>query len=208
MRETRLNRASLGVPACAALVLLAGVAPLAGAFPVYDFDVTGIQSWDSGSQPSNERFVVDLAAELGFASGTPIEVTGIGWDVTLTAGLDPFGESYLRDMYAYLSDVPDHFFDPLFDEEVLIQPAVGAGFGGTGSYTSAIQPLSNFSGDGVLTLEDGLLYLMFNEVADNAPGFVDGRWDSGFLRIEAVPAPSSLALLGLGGIASVRRRRR
>ena len=61
--------------------------------------------------------------------------------------------------------------------------------------------LNGQSGDGDWTLS-------ISETFDDGGPANDGFFGSGsFFRVNFVPAPSSMALLGLGGLAAARRRR-
>lgn len=55
-------------------------------------------------------------------------------------------------------------------------------------------------GNGDVTIE-------FWEDFVDFPGAPDGTYDRGSITMKFVPAPSSLALLGLGGLVAIRRRR-
>ena len=54
---------------------------------------------------------------------------------------------------------------------------------------------------------DGVLSLEFYEGFDDAAGVIDGEWNQGVLTVVWVPAPGAAAVLGLGGLMAVRRRR-
>ena len=67
------------------------------------------------------------------------------------------------------------------------------------------QPLSGTSGSVVLTLEAGQNYGMLWRMS--AVFQEPGDYANLFLNISIVPAPSGLALLGMGGLGLTRRRR-
>lgn len=179
----------LAIGAAAALAL-SGAALADGSH--YEFDVTGIQSSGTFAAPG---FVttIDLASALGFAAGTQLTVTGIGWDVAITA----FAPSWLSEMAVS------------FDGIVSLRP--GAGFDVSGS--------SLFSSGGIIKLADvslpdivlpsGMLTLSFYETFEDGSVNPDGIWDGGSITIqvaEKVPAPGAVALLGIAGFAARRRR--
>jgi len=167
---------------------------------VYDFDVAGIESWDSLGSAGNTVIAFDLADALGFASGTPLVMNGIAWDVTLTAGLDSGGASWLSEMNVYFDDniAPDQ-------EGLFLAPGVGFDFPGEETFTDPGVKLADV-GIPDINLPDGVLRMEFFESFDDEAG-IDGLWKSGTLSIQVVPTPGAAAVLGLGGLAMIRRRR-
>lgn len=177
----------------------AGVLPTAGprAGLTYDFDVGGIESWDLVGDSSNTVIEFDLAAALGLASGTSIAFNGIGWDVTIST----VGASWLSEARIYFDDNISPDLVGLF-----LSPGIADGTPGTGSYSSGgILKLADAGIDDVV-LPNGILRMEFNESFDDVADAVDAIW-SGTLTLQAIPAPGTLALLGLGGFAAARRRR-
>ncbi|MCB9838638.1 MAG: hypothetical protein H6813_04800 [Phycisphaeraceae bacterium] len=169
---------------------------------VYNFDVTGIESVDGLGSAGNTVIAFDLAAALGFASGTPLTMNGIAWDVTLTAGVGSNTGSWLSEMVVYFDDniAPDQ-------SGLFLTPGINDSFPGQGTYSDPGIKLADV-GIPDIALPDGVLRLEFFESFDDGPG-VEGIWKSGFLAIQVaeVPAPGAAALLGLGGLAMSRRRR-
>lgn len=160
---------------------------------VVDFDVSGIPSNDSNGSPNNAVF------ELNVGAGAWI--TGIGWDVGITA-YDP----------SWLSEMQVAFEDSSQSSGVYLTVGVGDTFSGTASYSSGgIVDLIGLGLDFHVGA-DGKLRLEFFEGFDDFPGEADGMWDRGTLSIQvaAVPEPSTYALmlLGMAGVAAVARRRR
>lgn len=170
---------------------------------VTNFNVTGIQSWDAVGSGFNTVVNFDLAAALGYASGTPITMNGIGWNVDLRAD----GASWRSELAVYFDDniAPD-------GTGLFLRP--GAGTNSPGGPT-------NFNSNGVIKLlpngiqnillPNGVLRMEFHESYDDVSGAADGQWVSGFLQIQtveqAIPAPGAAGLLGLAGLAAARRRR-
>jgi uncharacterized protein (TIGR03382 family) len=167
---------------------------------VYDFDVAGIQSVDSLGSAGNTVVEFDLAAALGFASGTPLTMNGIAWDVTITAGLDSGAASWLSEMTIYFDDNVAPDLSGLF-----LTVGVGNDFPGEASFSDPGIKLLDV-GIPDIVLPNGVLRMEFFESFDDEAG-VEGLWKSGTLSIQVVPAPGAAAVLGLGGLAMIRRRR-
>jgi len=179
-------------------VLFAALALVTGAYAqVHDFDVAGIESWDPYQDPDNVVVQFDLAAALGYPSGTYLEMTGIGWDVDL----ETYGSSWLSEMIVYFDDniAPD-------GSGLFLTPAAGDGFAGSGTYASG--GILDLTDNGIpdIPLPDGMLRMEFYEGYDDYVDAADALWVGGYLNIQAVPEPASLALLGLGVCSLLRRR--
>lgn len=182
-------------------IALAGVASVASA-GLITVDVSGAESNGPQGDPLNTTITIDLAAELGAASGTQVNVDGLGWDVTIEA-FEP----------SWLSEATVAFDNSVGTTQLNLSPGAGDDFFGEETYSSGgivdlIAPGYDFS------LTDGVLVLEFYDSFDDGLS-PDAIWRSGVLTIEAflagaeVPAPAAIVLLatGLAGIA-VRRRRR
>ncbi len=173
---------------------------------IVNIDISGIETWDPITVPYNgvnPVLEVDLAAALGYASGTSITMTSIGWDTNQTS----FGGSFLSEMQIYFDDniAPD-------GTGLFLRPGVADAFPGSGSYSSGGQIDLSDNAIANVVFANGILRLEFGETFDDFPGAADGIFDVGsFLRIgtlEAeVPAPGAAAVLGLAGLAGLRRRR-
>jgi len=157
--------------------------------------VSDIESWDLLGDLDNAVFALDVGG------GQQATMHGIGWDTTQRA----LGASWLSEMGAYFDDniAPD-------GTGLFLTPGFADSFPGTGSYSSGgIVDLSD-NGIADIVLANGVLRLEFFESFDDVSGAVDGLWLEGSsftLDMTIIPAPSALALLGLGGLVTSRRRR-
>lgn len=143
----------------------------------YVLDISMYFSWDGYGDASNDVPVIDLAAALGFASGTAITMDGIGWDVTLdtSAGCEGTGApggSYLSEAVMYFDDniAPD-------GSGLFLTVGVGDNFAGTASYYSDVLYLVP-NGIPDIPLPDGLLRLEFYESYDDVGDTVDACYNS------------------------------
>ena len=207
----------------AAVAALAGAASadvLSSVAPVYDFKtettaselptqtsragetrtvaLNQVASWDGLGDPDNVVLSIDMAALFGLASGSAIDLNGIGWDVTVST----VGASWLSEATMY-------FDNQTQDSGAGIFLTVGAGsdFAGTANFTSGgIVKLSD-AGLPDLILADGVLRIEFWESFDDVSDDIDAFLDGTLTLQSSVPAPSGVALLGLGGLVAARRRR-
>lgn len=166
------------------------------------FNVAGLQSWDLQGSGFNTVVNYDLAAALGYASGTPITMNGIGWNVNLQA----VGTSWLSELSVYFDDAVAPDLTGLF-----LSPGAGSNAPGTAAFSSGgVIKLSSASIPNIL-LPNGILRMEFYESYDDVAGADDGIWNSGFLTIQTaqanVPAPGVAGVFGLAGLAAARRRR-
>lgn len=172
-----------------------GVSP-AGASATTTVNLTGAVSHSGLGSSLNEVYNVNLGANA--------VVTGIGWDLFIAT----IGGSWLSEARFNFSSTGD-----LFDG-VALTPAVGETTPGSGAYTSGgiidLTAIPDGAGgfidlsfavgaDGILRIE---LYESFVDNSGTGDAFVDGT-----LTIQYTPAPSAMALLGLGGLVAGRRRR-
>lgn len=159
-------------------------------------DITGTGSWDLLGDRSNTVLVIDLASELGLPAGSPVTMTGIGWDVFLRT----VGDSWLSEARIY-------FDDNVNPDQVGLFLTVGFGddFPGNNSYSSGGVIKLADAGIPDIALPDGNLRIEFYEQVDNFPNSLDARW-AGTLTIQAVPEPGALSLLALAGLRLLRRR--
>jgi hypothetical protein len=180
-----------------ALFALTALCAAASADVIYNFDVTGVLSMDAEGDASNQVYTIDLAAAAGLPSGTPVDMTGVGWDVTITTN----GASWLSEARMYFDDVINPDGTGLF-----LKVGAGDDLAGSSSYSSGgMLILADYSIADIV-LPDGKLRLEFFEGYDDVADSADATWDSGIVSIQYTPEPGSIALLALGGLALIRRR--
>ena len=166
---------------------------------ILNIDVTGVQSFDGLSSPSNTVLEIDLASALGLASGSQVTMTSVGWDVTIST----FGLSWISEAQLYFDDniAPD--LSGLF-----LTPGIGVNNPGTQAFSSG--GMIDLSDNTIpnIVLANGILRIEFFEGFDDELGVADAEW-SGTLSVGVteVPAPGAAAVLGLAGLAGMRRRR-
>jgi MYXO-CTERM domain-containing protein len=207
----------------AALAALAGGASadvLSSVAPVYDFKtettagelptqtsragftrtvaLDQVAVWDGLGSPNNVVMTIDMAALFGLASGSAIDLNGIGWDVTVST----FGASWLSEATMY-------FDNQTQDSGAGIFLSVGAGsdVAGTANFTSGGIVKLVDAGLPDLVLADGMLRIEFWDSFDDITNEIDAIMDGSITLQSSVPAPSGVALLGLGGLVAARRRR-
>jgi hypothetical protein len=154
-----------------------------------------IESVDLLSDPDNVVFALDLGG------GQQATMHGIGWDVTIQS----FGASWRSEATVYMDDNVAPDLTGLF-----LTPGVADGSPGTGTYSSG--GILDLSDNGIpdIVLPNGEMRFEFFESFDDVANAADGAWLEGSvltLDMTIVPAPGALALLGLGGLATARRRR-
>lgn len=168
---------------------------------IINVDISGVESRFALSNPGNVVLNVDLAAALGLASGSTVTMTSIGWNVNLTT----FGGSWLSEARIYFDDNVAPDLSGLF-----LTPGVGNGFSGTNvNFASAGQIDLSDNAIPNIVLPNGILRLEFYESFVDDTLAADAIWESGFLSIGVaeIPAPGAAALLGVAGLAGMRRRR-
>lgn len=154
-------------------------------------DVSGAQFNDAQGSALNQMMSIALA--------NGAVVTGIGWDVTLTS----IGASWANE--AVIN----------FEDQIFLTVAGDANPVTSMNYTSGgiidltdDVSLPNITLD-TLGASDTLDIEFFESFVDNG-GTGDNFFEAGsvlFLQVAGVPAPGSLAILGLGGLVAGRRRR-
>lgn len=156
---------------------------------VANFNVAGIESREGISNPANHVVTLNL--------GAGASVTGLSWNVVITA----LGTSWQSEARVVLTPSNGDLA-----QGISLAPGAGVNTPGEGAFAST--GVLKFGDNGLpnIFLPDGILRMEFFESYDDGPG-VDGIWKSGNLGIQFIPAPSAVALLGLGGLAAARRRR-
>lgn len=160
---------------------------------VINFSVDGISSFDAPGDPDNVILTIDLAAELGLASGSSVTVDGFGWDVTIT----PIGDSWY-------SEATAGFSDSAGGQGINVSPGAADGNAGDGiplAYTSGgILDLTD-NGLSDIVLADGILLVEFSEGFDDIADTPDSTW-GGSMDVSAsktvVPVPPAFLLLASG----------
>ncbi len=149
-----------------------------------------IDFWDL--EGDSDNLILDL--NLGGAA----TMHGIGWDVTQTT----IGASWLSEQVVSFAEAGG--------APALYLTTSGTGAPGTESNASAgIVDLGD-AGIPDLVMASGVLRMEFFESFDDVADAIDGHWLEGStltFDMTVVPAPGALALLGLGGLATARRRR-
>jgi len=160
--------------------------------------LAGLASWDALGSGNNVVLNVDIAAALGFPSGTPVNMNGIGWDVTIQT----VGGSWRNEARLYFDDniAPDLtglFLNPFTQGSSGFEAATSGGVLKLADFNIASIPLPN-----------GILRLELFESYDDVPNAIDATW-GGFITVQTVevPAPGVAGLFGLAGLAAARRRR-
>ena len=146
-------------------------------------NIGNVPSVNGQGDPANIVLLVNL--------GVPnAEVTGIDWNFAFL----PVGASWTAEAHMTFGDSGG---SNAYDWDM----------GNWGGANNSIPvSLNGTDTTSFLVGGDGLLRIEFWEDFDNHPG-PDGIYDRVLLTIRYIPAPSSLALLGLGGLVAMRRRR-
>ncbi len=161
----------------------------AGALATITIDISGVESWDWFNDPDNYHTM------FNFAPNT--HITGYGFDLTLQTS----GPSWM-------SEVTIDFNTSNYSGGFSFQPGWSAAYNGTQSFSSGgIISLIN-NGDFLLNA-DGLLHMTVYESLDDNDDAVDATFlaNSSLYIQYVIPAPNTLALLGLTGLLTNRRRR-
>jgi len=164
----------------------------------FTVDIGGVNSWDLEGDVDNETMSIDLGAMLG-TPGQPVTVNGLGWDVTIE----------VSDNGSWFSEATISFGDVAGSPDIFLSPGAGDDFNDPApmDYSGDIK-LADAGLDDIV-LSDGVLELEFFESFDDVDGEIDATYLAGStLTIQVVPAPGAMALLGVAGLASRRRRRR
>jgi hypothetical protein len=161
-----------------------------------------VDSFDSYGTAGNSVFTYDLGSV--FAGYTGFTLTHIGWDVTITA-----------EGASWQSEARVGFENSDVSDAIYLSPGAGVNTPGTGVFSSG--GLIDLGGIDpsfpVVFNPDNLMTLNFFETLDDVPGVRDGFWHAGGtidlqFTATAVPEPATMAVLGLGAAALLRRRRK
>ncbi len=162
-----------------ALAAIVAAAGLANADTLV-IDVSGANSWGFQGDAQNEIMNVLV--------GAGANITNIAWDVNLTTiGLSWADENNMG----------------FFGNSVVVNPGAGDAFTVVNAnYAGSVATDFTLGGDGNLDIE-------FYEIGfDDNAGAIDSFYEAGStVTITYTPAPSALAVLGLGGLVAGRRRR-
>jgi uncharacterized protein (TIGR03382 family) len=171
-----------------ALALVAAAAGTASAATV-DVNLAGWSTFGGFNAPGNTNTSISLPI------GT--QITGVEWiDLTFTA----IGQSYRSEL---VLSVNDSLTGPFWD----YNPADGIDTPGPFGPSSGVFTNPGFLG-GAFTMTTGSLYIeAYESFNDGGNAVQDAAITSGILRITFIPTPGTAALLGLGGLAAMRRRR-
>lgn len=151
-------------------------------------------SFGEEGDPSNVLASVNL--------GAGSVVTGLAWNVNLTAN-DPSWLSEIAVSFRGNTAAPELYLRPGFEVE---DPGVNQNFNSGG-----VQSILGVVPAGITTDASGNINLEFLEFFDDSSVAPDGKWHAGStltLEYTAVPEPATMAALGLGAAALLRRRRK
>jgi hypothetical protein len=153
---------------------------------------------------SNVVLIIDIAAAAGFPSGTPVTMTGVGWDVNQQA----VGLSWLSEMRLYFDDNVAPDLSGLF-----LAPSGTTSNNGNAPQNNSSGGILDLSDNAIpnISLPNGMLRLELFESYEDYEDAVDGLWlnpSTISVVIAEVPAPGALGLLGVAGVAVLGRKRR
>ena len=152
-------------------------------------DISGIDSWDSQGAPGNTWLHVNV--------GAGAIITGIAWNVNLTTNSPSWASE------AVLG----------FEGQINLTPGAGDSFSVSNmNYNSGgVIDISDAGLPNIAVSADGILDIEFFDSFDDFAGAADAHWLAGssvtIVGQNIIPAPSALAMLGLGGLVAGRRRR-
>ncbi|RYG38029.1 PEP-CTERM sorting domain-containing protein [bacterium] len=154
-------------------------------------DLNGLQSFDRYGDANNTVLFVPVGANA--------IVNGVGWDL----GISTIGESYISEAAIDLNNTDNNEFDAIY-----FNPGFEYEDSGSESFSSG--GVLDFPFD-IQLAADGLLRVELYEDFDDNVNLADATY-SGFLTVQyetqAVPEPASMAALGFGALALLRRRRK
>lgn len=159
-------------------------------------NIAGSNSWDAITDPDNDVILFNVAAMMGHASGTPVTITAIGWNVTI----DTVGASWISEARIYIDE-------PTMPGGLFIAPGLGNDAPGIASFSTGGQiPLSSISLPN-LVLPNGMLRLELYESFDDVANVIDAHWMS-TIYVTAIPAPGMVVTALFAASFSACRRRR
>ena len=165
---------------------------------------TGSQGGEAINNNSNFS---DLSVQTGIVAESPTRVFGMDTGYTLSSG-DLVNFSYFwRDAFNW-DDASDQLTFSIFTTvDDTIDGAVDQSETSLGALSAANSSFQEHSGTLVATaaMDGKNLFIEISNVDGNAAPNGFARIDNVF--VEAIPEPSVLSLLGLGGLLAVRRRR-
>lgn len=193
---------NLKSPAIAGLALVSSFACASTLVHNYTF-ASDINSFDGYGATGNTIVTLNLGSLFPGYNG--FAMSGVGWDVTITA-----------EGASWLSEAAVEFNNSTADspDAIWLRPGAGNNAAGTMTFNSGgIIAFSSIPLNNIALNNDNVLRMEFFESYDDVTGTRDGFWHRGGtlnLQFEAnpVPEPASIAALGLGAAALLRRRRR
>lgn len=155
-------------------------------------------SWDLQGDPDNTVLLIDMASLFGFAPGSTMPLTGLGWDLTI----ETVGASWLSE--------PTISFDNAMGDSpnaVLLTPGAGADGPGLGAFQSEGTVKFNDVGLNELVLLDGVLRIEFFESFDDVADAIDANITGTITLQSWLPSPGTTSLFALSAMLGARRRR-
>lgn len=162
---------------------------------VHDVALDNVESWDFQGSNNNTILTLDIGNNT---------VTSIGWDLTI----ETVGESWRSEPSFRFTDTEGNLF-------FTVTPGFGDDSPGTTMYSSlTLIPyglldltdigLSNFQPAGGLLMIE--IFESYDDVTDAVDAYINGKLRIGLDGILVPPAPGTLALFGVAGVAALRRR--
>jgi len=163
-------------------------------FATITLDLSGLMTWDLLGDPDNLVMIIDGGPLAEFS-----HVVGVGWDVTIETS----GGSWLSEATIGIENSDQ-------SSGVFLGPGSGTDTSGTVAFNSG--GLIDIVSEGLdfYLNEDGDFRIEFFETFDDNPDEIDAEFLLGSslqIKYTLIPAPSAMALMGLGGLLTVRRRR-
>lgn len=178
--------------------LLAATAVASADTFTYNINVSNVQTNGEFGEAGNYSATFDLGA--AFAGYSNFVVTGVGFDANFTANSP-----------SWLSEITFAFTNTGISTGIFSSPGFADDNSGTAAYNSGgIEDLVGLGLDFALDA-DNVLYMEIFEGFDDPEVSIDGVVNSAAytIQVEAqpVPEPATLAALGVGAAALLRRRK-